>query len=157
MGQEQSTAKNQLNIDKSTSEIKILKLPLSSSSSTDFEPKRSNDTIHFSSNDTTNDNNMKTEDEITYHKTNAPSPKLEGFSLVQFKCRKKKAIYQRCQDKIHGSFLEGKENDEDCDDLFETYKRCIFLGMKKDREKRGVGAPKQGSALAEFQEEEIES
>ena len=79
---------------------------------------------------------------------------LSGFALVEYNCRKKKALYVRCQGSVHGSFLAGKENDEDCDDFFEAYKRCIFLGMQKDREKRGVGPASEGSALAEFEEEE---
>lgn len=79
---------------------------------------------------------------------------LSGFALVQYNCRKKKALYTRCQSSIHGSFLAGKQTDEDCDDFFEAYKRCIFLGMQKDREKRGLGPASEGSALADFEEEE---
>lgn len=44
---------------------------------------------------------------------------------------------------------------DDCDDLFEEYRRCVLLGMKNDVEKKGVVISK-GSALGEFLEEEGE-
>mmetsp|Transcript_16541 Transcript_16541/g.47621 ORF Transcript_16541/g.47621 Transcript_16541/m.47621 type:complete len:143 (-) Transcript_16541:1524-1952(-) len=82
-----------------------------------------------------------------------------GFERVQRKCRKKKRAYDKCYAEWYGgAFVSAKlENErEDCDDLFEGYKHCILMGMKQDRDRRGVGASKPGSALAEFEKEQIE-
>lgn len=84
---------------------------------------------------------------------------MTGFQLVQRKCRKKKRAYDKCYAQWYGgAFVSGKleETREDCDDLFDAYKRCIFMGIREDRNRRGVGPPKPGSALAEFAEEESE-
>ena len=91
--------------------------------------------------------------------TGKKKEKLTGFALVQRKCRTKKRAYDRCSQQKHSAFLEGKEVEEGddsqqtCDDLFEAYKDCIYLGMLKDRERRNVAAPRPESALADFQED----
>ena len=87
-----------------------------------------------------------------------PKTKLTGFALVERKCRKKKRMYDTCSNKTHTAFVAGKEVDEgdneaSCDELFDIYKECIFLGMLKDRERRNVSAPKAESALADFKED----
>mmetsp|Transcript_7975 Transcript_7975/g.11383 ORF Transcript_7975/g.11383 Transcript_7975/m.11383 type:complete len:131 (-) Transcript_7975:459-851(-) len=84
-----------------------------------------------------------------------PNKNLSGFNLIQYNCRRKKAKYDKCSRKQHSSFLAGRQpdDDEECDDLFEAYKECIFYGMKEDRERRGLPPPAPQSALAGFQEE----
>ena len=57
----------------------------------------------------------------------------------------------------HNLFLEGKkplEPEEDCDDLFESFRQCYMRGMLKERQKRGLDTPKEGTMLAEFIDEE---
>jgi len=84
-------------------------------------------------------------------------PTLKGFQLVEHNCRKKRRSYDRCSNKTHSSFLSGKKKEEEsCDDLFETYKNCIFKGMKNDRDQRNLPPPATESALGEFEEEEEE-
>lgn len=84
---------------------------------------------------------------------------LEGFALVEYKCRKKKGRYDRCYAQKHSAFVSAKEfqdkNGEDisCDDLFDSYRECILLGMKRLREERGLPNPNPESALGEFEEE----
>ena len=41
-----------------------------------------------------------------------------------------------------------------CDEIFEDWRLCILKGMKKDREKRGLPAPKRESILSELEEED---
>ena len=85
-------------------------------------------------------------------KKKSPPSNLKGFSLVQYKCRKKKAAYDRCYRQNHSSFLSGKkEEDDGCEILFEAYRECVLLGMKKDREKRGLSPPNVESVLGEFE------
>lgn len=77
---------------------------------------------------------------------------------MERKCRKKKRMYDACSNKTHTAFVAGKEleegdNEPSCDELFDIYKECIFLGMLKDRERRNVQAPKAESALADFKED----
>lgn len=89
--------------------------------------------------------------------TKKSKPKLTGYALVERKCRKKKRMYDICYQKKHSAFIMGKkvedDEEEDCDDLFEAYKDCIFLGMLKDREKRNKPPPRPESALADFKEQ----
>mmetsp|Transcript_15673 Transcript_15673/g.19111 ORF Transcript_15673/g.19111 Transcript_15673/m.19111 type:complete len:147 (+) Transcript_15673:224-664(+) len=91
--------------------------------------------------------------------------KLEGFALVEYTCRKKRKLYDRCYRQKHSAFITGTklknnenggdEDDENsnknrCNDLFESYKDCIYLGMLQDRQKRGVKGATPESALGEF-------
>ena len=88
---------------------------------------------------------------------NDKSSQLTGFDLVQYNCRKKKRRYDQCYKKWYGStFTLGqldKDAREDCDDLFEAYQHCILMGMKKDRDQRGVGKANEDSAIGTFEAE----
>ena len=80
---------------------------------------------------------------------------LEGFARVQHRCRRKKREYDKCYKGLYGDFVGGQleETSEDCDDLFDSYKKCILMGMKNDRDQRGLRPARSGSALAVFKEE----
>ena len=88
------------------------------------------------------------------------APKREqrkGFDLVQHKCRRRKAAYDRCYTSWYKQkFLTAKDihRDESCDDLFDKWKECMMRGMMKEREREGLGPPKEGSILGEFLEEQ---
>ena len=87
---------------------------------------------------------------------NASSKQLTGFELVQFKCRRRKRSYDKCYGDLHQSFTTGKSGRDDqdqCEDLFQDWQRCILVGMQKDRDRRGLGKAKEGSAIAEFEAE----
>lgn len=141
----------------------------------------SNDSDETKTNNSTIKNMAKSE--ATRKK---PSSNLSGFPLVQHKCRKKKRLYDRCFNQFYRSAFLGVaspspqrvdtaattaitadtsqssksppsfSSKEDCDDLFEAYRKCIFLNMQKEREKQGLGIEtlKKGSAMMEFLEEE---
>mmetsp|Transcript_9885 Transcript_9885/g.14723 ORF Transcript_9885/g.14723 Transcript_9885/m.14723 type:complete len:137 (-) Transcript_9885:322-732(-) len=85
-------------------------------------------------------------------------PNLQGFALVEYKCRKKKRAYDICSNTKHKSFVAGLEyknedgDEQSCEDLFDSYKECILKGMMKDREKRGLKPPTEESALGVFAE-----
>lgn len=83
-------------------------------------------------------------------------PKLEGFALVQRKCRKKKQTYDKCYAAMFGSFVAAKSMDSSsCDDDFEEWRLCILRGMKKEREKKGITAPvHKESMLAELEDDD---
>ena len=86
------------------------------------------------------------------------SPKdLSGVRLVEYKCRRKKRTWSDCVGTFYGRFSAGKvleDEEADCDDLFEKYRECYMKGMLKEREKKGLTPPKDGTMLAEFMEEE---
>lgn len=104
----------------------------------------------------TNDQS-RNEERQKQSKTNDKSSQLSGFDLVQYNCRKKKRRYDQCYKKWYGStFTVGqldKDAREDCDDLFEAYQHCILMGMKKDRDRRGVGKANEDSAIGTFEAE----
>mmetsp|Transcript_266 Transcript_266/g.647 ORF Transcript_266/g.647 Transcript_266/m.647 type:complete len:128 (-) Transcript_266:258-641(-) len=84
---------------------------------------------------------------------------LTGFALVKRQCRRKEKAYSKCHAAWYGaSFVSGKniERDEKCDDLFEEYRLCVLRGMKRQREKRGLPPPKEGSMLAELNDDDDE-
>lgn len=86
-------------------------------------------------------------------------PNLKGFQLIEYKCRKKRRAYDICSNTKHTSFVAGqKVEDEDgdelsCEDLFDIYKECIFKGMLKDRNKRGIKSATAESALGDYAED----
>mmetsp|Transcript_51962 Transcript_51962/g.62491 ORF Transcript_51962/g.62491 Transcript_51962/m.62491 type:complete len:170 (+) Transcript_51962:29-538(+) len=89
--------------------------------------------------------------------------KLSGFALVQYKCRKERKLYNNCFSKWYGAAVMSARLEiprDKCDDLFENYRRCIYLGMKETWERQGDGSQsskvRKGSALAEFMEDEGE-
>lgn len=82
---------------------------------------------------------------------------LTGFDLVQYRCRRKKKKYDVCYRKWYGStFTVGqldKDARENCDDLFEAYQNCILMGMKEDRDRRGLGKASEESYIGTFEAE----
>jgi len=88
---------------------------------------------------------------------------LSGIDLVNYKCRKKEKAYKSCVSEFYkGKFLAAKGDNDDqemqCGDLFEVYRRCYLKGVQKEVwEKKGAGyMPAEGSMLAKFVEEERE-
>mmetsp|Transcript_8196 Transcript_8196/g.17726 ORF Transcript_8196/g.17726 Transcript_8196/m.17726 type:complete len:141 (+) Transcript_8196:176-598(+) len=69
-----------------------------------------------------------------------------GYARAQRVCRKKKRAYDAC----YTAQLSSKE--EDCDDLFETYRTCFLRVIAKDMEKRGVNVS-QDSMIGEYKAE----
>ena len=91
------------------------------------------------------------------NKDSSKKKKRTGFDLVQYKCRRRKAAYDKCYgDWYSKKFLTAEDinRDESCDDLFEKWRECILRGMLKERERQGLPPPKEGSILGEFIEEQ---
>ena len=71
---------------------------------------------------------------------------LEGFALVEHKCRKKKNRYDCCYSQKQSAFVEAKKfqdkngDDISCDHLFDLYRERVLFGMKKLREERGLSS-----------------
>lgn len=107
--------------------------------------------------DSNNTNDKSRNEERRKQRANDKSSQLTGFDLVQYNCRKKKRRYDQCYKKWYGStFTVGqldKDAREDCDDLFEAYQNCILMGMKQDRDRRGVGKANEDSAIGTFEAE----
>ena len=62
-------------------------------------------------------------------------------------------VYDKCYSELYGGFISAKPTDSSaCEEFFEDWRLCIMLGMKKDREKRGLPPPSKESALAEVYE-----
>jgi hypothetical protein len=75
------------------------------------------------------------------------APKNEsGYAKAERICRKKKRAYDAC----YTAALSSKE--EDCEELFDTYRSCFLRVLTKDMEKRGVKV-NSGSMLGEYQDE----
>ena len=75
------------------------------------------------------------------------APKNEsGYAKAERICRKKKRVYDAC----YTAALSSKE--EDCEELFDTYRSCFLRVLTKDMEKRGVKV-NSGSMLGEYQDE----
>lgn len=75
-----------------------------------------------------------------------------GIDLVNYRCRKKKATYDKCVSKwYNGRFLTGKSinQEEECGDLFDIYKQCYMKNLKKEFFDKGKKQVKEGSFLAE--------
>mmetsp|Transcript_48523 Transcript_48523/g.117370 ORF Transcript_48523/g.117370 Transcript_48523/m.117370 type:complete len:152 (+) Transcript_48523:86-541(+) len=82
---------------------------------------------------------------------------LKGIALVEHKCRKKKRRWNQCVSAHYKTkFLPGKslEPEEDCDDFFESFRECYMKGLLKERQRKGLPDPKEGTMLHEFMEEE---
>ena len=93
----------------------------------------------------------------TINNQRKPKKERQGYDLVQYKCRRRKAAYDKCYNEWYRKkFLtaEDIERDETCDELFDIWKECILRGMLKEREREGLGPPKEGSILGEFMEEQ---
>jgi hypothetical protein len=75
-----------------------------------------------------------------------------GIDAVNYKCRKKKAAYDNCVSEWYNErFLTGKSisQEEECGNLFETYRQCYLKGIKREFFDKGKKRPKEGSILAE--------
>lgn len=86
-----------------------------------------------------------------------PPKDLSGPALVEYKCRKKKKAWSECVGSFYSRFSSGKvlqDEEADCDELFERYRQCYLRGMLKERLKKGLDPPKEGTVLHEFVEEE---
>lgn len=92
------------------------------------------------SNDTENSNNT------TKIKRKPPPKNESGYARAERLCRKKKRIYDAC----YTAALSSKE--EDCEELFDSYRTCFLKNMTRDMEKRGVQVS-SGSMVGEFKEE----
>ena len=74
-------------------------------------------------------------------------PKNEtGYDKATRICRKKKRLYDAC----YTAQLSDKE--ENCEELFETYKSCFMRVMHKDMENRGVKVS-ENSMIGEYRED----
>ena len=85
------------------------------------------------------------------------SKELSGLALVEYKCRKKKKAWSTCVGSFYGRFSSGKaleDEEADCDDLFEQYRSCYLKGLLKDRQRKGLDPPQEGTMLAEFAKDE---
>ena len=90
-------------------------------------------------------------------KNENPRKERKGYDLVQYKCRRRKAAYDRCySDWYSKRFLTAEDinRDETCDGLFEKWRECMLRGMLKEREREGLPPPHKGSILGEFVEEQ---
>ena len=82
---------------------------------------------------------------------------LTGIAMIEHKCRKKKRRWNQCVSEHYKTkFLPGKslEPEEDCDDFFESFRECYMKGLLKERQRKGLPDPKEGTMLREFMEEE---
>jgi hypothetical protein len=112
---------------------------------------------HTTANDKTKDDTTSNIDTKKKKEQVVNKSKLSGVALIEYKCRKKKRAWSKCvADHYEQKFLPGKslEPEEDCDDLFETFRQCYMKGLLKERQKKGMPPPKEGTMLHEFMEEE---
>ena len=82
--------------------------------------------------------------------------KRTGIDLVNHKCRKKKAAYDKCVSQWYREqFLVGKSinQEEECGDLFDIYKQCYMKHLKREFFDKGQKKVKEGSILSEELEE----
>lgn len=100
----------------------------------------------------------KDETKISFHKNQSEANNLTGMALVNYKCKKRKKKYDKCaSDWYNNQFMTGKSmnQEEICGDLFENYRTCILKGIRSEVwDKQGLPPPKEGSALAEVEEED---
>jgi hypothetical protein len=90
-------------------------------------------------------------------KKKSPPNNLSGVALVEYKCRKNKKAWRQCVGGFYDRFSSGKaleDEEPDCDDLFEGFRQCYMRGMLKERQKKGLDTPKEGTILAQFIEDE---
>jgi len=85
-------------------------------------------------------------------KSKKEKPNLTGIDAVNYRCRKKKATYDKCVSNWYNErFLQGKsiDQEEECGVVFEIYRQCYLKGIKREFFDKGNKAPKEGSLLAE--------
>eukprot|EP00977_Amphora_coffeiformis_P004355 scaffold923_cov171-Amphora_coffeaeformis.AAC.13 len=82
---------------------------------------------------------------------------LSGMALVNYKCRKRKKVYDKCVSNWYSQeFLPGKSVDQEgaCGELFENYRTCILKGIRKEIwDKQGLPPPNEGSPMDEVADE----
>ena len=86
-----------------------------------------------------------------------PPKDLSGPQLVEYRCRKKKKAWSACVGSFYARFTSGEvleDEQPDCDDLFDVYRKCYLRGMLKERQQKGLEPPKEGTILAEFADDE---
>lgn len=86
-----------------------------------------------------------------------PAKKKKNKKSVDYQCRKQKRAWSKCvSSHYEKKFLPGKalEPEEDCDDLFESFRACYLSGMLQQRQAKGLAPPKKDSMLHEFMVEE---
>lgn len=86
-----------------------------------------------------------------------PAKKKKNKKSVDYQCRKQKRAWSKCvSSHYEKKFLPGKalEPEEDCDDLFESFRACYLSGMIQQRQAKGLASPKKDSMLHEFMVEE---
>ena len=72
-----------------------------------------------------------------------PKKERKGYDLVQYKCRKRKAAYDKCYNEWYNQkFLTAKDinRDDSCDELFDIWKECILKGMVYERQRQGLAS-----------------
>jgi hypothetical protein len=79
-------------------------------------------------------------------KKSKPPGNESVYSRAQRICRKKKQKYDAC----YTAQLSSKE--EDCNDLFESYRTCFLRVMAKDMKDRGVKISEH-SMIGEYEDE----
>ena len=95
-------------------------------------------------------NNPSPNENNKENKVKPKPPKNEtGYDRATRVCRKKKRAYDAC----YTAQLTSKE--EDCDELFETYRTCFLRVIAKDMERRGVKVS-ENSMIGEYKAEEAE-
>lgn len=78
--------------------------------------------------------------------------KRTGIDLVNHKCRRKKAAYDKCVSVFYREqFLAGKavNQEEECGTLFDSYRQCYLKHLKREFFDKSDKKPKEGSILAE--------
>jgi hypothetical protein len=99
--------------------------------------------------------------------TKSPSPSdtannnasnLSGMDLVNYKCAKKKARYDKCSsDFYQKEFLTGKSMSqaEVCDDKYQAYRTCVLKGIKIEIwDEQNLPPLKEGSPLLEVMDDD---
>lgn len=93
----------------------------------------------------------------THDDTKKKPKKKRDKNSVDYKCRKQKRAWSRCvTNHYEKQFLPGKslEPEDDCDDLFDSFRECYMRGMLQQRQEKGMPPPKKDSMLHEFMVEE---
>jgi hypothetical protein len=119
----------------------------------------SNQSSSTSTSSSTESTNVEKDDtQIIFHEDKSEANNLKGMALVNYKCKKRKKKYDKCaSDWYNKQFMTGKSmnQEEICGDLFENYRTCILKGIRVEVwDKQGLPPPKEGSALAEVEEED---
>jgi Uncharacterised protein family (UPF0203) len=81
---------------------------------------------------------------------------LTGMALVNHRCRKPERKYRKClNDYYSREFVTGRSMEQDCQDKFDAYRGCVLRGIKAEIwDKQGLPPPKEGSPLAELDEDD---